>query len=122
VPISYRIDKSLNAIFTTGSGTVTDADLISHAQRITRAPDVPSGAIALVDFTNVQEDSVSADGVRQVAEIYRARTYTPRTAFVAEADTIYGMSRMFEMLRSDSEEEIRVFRDIGEAKSWLGLA
>ena len=64
---------------------------------------------------------MSAKGIRQVADIYRASSYAPKTAFVADSDVIYGLSRMFEMLRHDSPEEIRVFRNIDEAKRWLGI-
>jgi hypothetical protein len=40
---------------------------------------------------------------------------------VADGDAVFGLSRLFQALRSESETELRVFRDLGEARAWLGL-
>lgn len=121
MPISYRLDGDLNAIFTSVSGVVTDRDMVAHAGRVTTDPDIPAGARALVDFGGVEKVDVTAEGIRRVAEIFRMNSYAPKTAFVANSDVAYGMSRMFEFHRDDSPAEIRTFRDYGEAKQWLGL-
>ena len=121
MPISYRLDQNLKMVFTTASGLVTDDDLIDHARKVCADSDVPVGARALVDFRDVQEVEVATETIHQVADIFRASTYAPKTAFVTNANVIYGMSRMFEMLRDDSPNEIRVFRVVDEAKCWLGI-
>ena len=44
-----------------------------------------------------------------------------RVAIVADGDAAFGLTRMFQALRSDSSTELTVFRDVAEARSWLGL-
>ena len=81
----------------------------------------PGSPSALVDFRDVQEVEVATETIHQIADIFRASSYAPKTAFVTNAEVIYGLSRMFEMLRDDSPNEIRVFRVVDEAKRWLGI-
>jgi tetrahydromethanopterin S-methyltransferase subunit E len=45
-----------------------------------------------------------------------------RVAMVATTDVHYGLSRMYQAFRSDSPLDLRVFRDMREARTWLGLA
>ncbi len=40
---------------------------------------------------------------------------------VAEKDVSFGMARMYEMLREAEPDQIKVFRDMAEARRWLGL-
>lgn len=121
MPISYRLDGELNAIFTSVSGVVNDGDIVAHARRVATDPGILAGARALVDFGGVEEVGVTAEGIRRVAEIFRMNAYAPTTAFVANTDVAYGLSRMFEFQRDGAPAEIRTFRDFDEAKQWLGL-
>jgi len=45
-----------------------------------------------------------------------------RRAIVVPGDLAYGLSRMFEMLRERSQDEIYVCRSLTEACTWLGLS
>jgi len=40
---------------------------------------------------------------------------------VASNDVAYGLSRMYQAFRSESPLELRVFREMDEAREWLGL-
>jgi hypothetical protein len=42
-----------------------------------------------------------------------------RRAIVVQSDLGFGMSRMYELLRGDLTQTIRVFRDVDQAKRWL---
>ena len=96
--------------------------LSALARKLTADPDFSAGAIALVDFRNATGDAgISASAVQKVADIFDASSHSFKVAFVADTDFIFGMSRMFEMLRDNSTEEACVFRNVDEAKRWLGL-
>ena len=41
---------------------------------------------------------------------------------MAGSDLVFGMSRMYEMLREGAVGEVRIFRDVDKAKEWLGIA
>ncbi len=44
-----------------------------------------------------------------------------RRAIVAETDIKFGMARMYEMYGEADPTQIEVFRDMAEARRWLGL-
>lgn len=42
-------------------------------------------------------------------------------AAVADSELVFGMSRMYELRKGEHGAEVRAFRDIQEARAWLGL-
>jgi hypothetical protein len=68
----------------------------------------------------VSEVQVTSEYIREVA---RSTSYAEgsRRAFVASSDVQFGLSRMFQILSDESPAEVRVFRDLAEARRWLGL-
>jgi len=116
----YRIDKEKRAIFTTLSDVLTDADLLQHQTQLQADPHYDGRFVQLVDARDVTEVDVTKDGVHALASLV---VYEPgaRRAIVATRDAMYGMARMFERLRGGRPDELRVFRDIDEARRWLGL-
>ena len=46
-----------------------------------------------------------------------------KTAIVAPRELLYGLSKIYEVLYelSQAPADIKVFRNIGEARKWLGL-
>ncbi len=86
-------------------------------------PDYDVGADDLVDLRQVTHLGVTAQGLRQLmglfAEIDHLGVAT-RLAIVAPHDEVYGVSRMYQMLRGDGvPEEISVFRELTAALMWL---
>ncbi len=43
------------------------------------------------------------------------------TALHVSKDVIYGMARMFQILTDDRPATSEVFKDMAEARKWLGL-
>jgi hypothetical protein len=77
-----------------------------------------------VDLTGIRDTDVGSATLRRVAHIYSETDRRPedsRVAIVAPADLYYGLSRMYEAFREPSRLVIRVFRDLREARVWLGL-
>jgi hypothetical protein len=75
--------------------------------------------LGLLDLRHVTATDVSARLIREAAS--RAEKHVdPRLesgkfAIIAPRDFLFGMARMYEILRSDSSAEVRVFRDRLEA-------
>ncbi|HJP59883.1 MAG TPA: hypothetical protein VJ865_07780, partial [Gemmatimonadaceae bacterium] len=44
-----------------------------------------------------------------------------RRAFVATTDAVFGMARMFAMRAESVGQTIQVFRDLTQAREWLGI-
>lgn len=107
----------------TVSGTVTvelllDAVHSFYAGEPTR--------LVLWDFRDADFSSLKAEHVRLLvgATEPAARTRPGgQTALVFSGDAGYGLGRMFEMLQELQSAEVdrRSFRDMDEARRWLGL-
>jgi hypothetical protein len=120
MPVKYRIDVPLRTVFTTPFGTYTDQDARQHVEDLRNEPDFESDFNQLFDASGVTSVELSGTCVREIASI-RMFGEGSRRAFVAGTDVVFGMIRMFEMLRDDFPDQIRVFRDIDDARAWLGL-
>lgn len=116
----YRIDPLRGIVFATGRGSLTAAEIESVLRRIRRDDQFRSDLPALIDLSGVANLDVSAAEVRDVA---RNDPFGPgsRRAIVAPTDAVYGVARMYQMLRDDVGEEIEIFRTTPEARHWLGL-
>ena len=73
----------------------------------------------LWDFRGCTMD-LSGEELREIAEVGAERDEEPgRVALLADSDLIYGLGRMYEVIRSSPSAEYRVFRTEPEALAWL---
>jgi hypothetical protein len=124
MPIVHRVDRALGVVFATASGSLGDEELLDFAQKTANDPEFRSGVHELIDLRAADVSQITSRGLRRAAEIFAAFDSGPshaRIAFVAPADVVFGLSRMYQAFRSDSPAEIGVFRELHEARAWLGL-
>jgi hypothetical protein len=124
MPIEHRYDPALRTLFIELSGEVSETELVDAARKLASDPAIPAGHRELVNLSGVHNTDVTAATLRRVAHIYSEADQRPedsRVAIVAPGDLFYGLSRMYEAFRESSALEIRVFRDLPEARTWLGL-
>jgi hypothetical protein len=124
MPISYRIDEPRGLILTTASGVLTDSDILQLKASLLADPRWKPGMRELSDVRMIDRLEVTAAGVAQMmlrdaADAAALASY--RLAIVVAHDLAYGMARMYQMLTEQSVPNVRVFRDMEEAKSWLEL-
>jgi hypothetical protein len=117
---SYRIAKSLGTIFTSLEGVLTDDDLITHQQELESDSDFDPAFAQLIDCRGVTEVAIESATIRAIAT---PSFYAPgaKRAIVATREAVYGLARMYERLRGGESNEVRVFRDLKEARRWLDL-
>ncbi len=120
MPTSYRTDKSLGLDFTKGQGVLTEQDILTHELRLREDPDFDPSYNQLIDVRDVIEFAALAAEMRTIST-YRLFNERSRRAIVAEKDIYFGMARMYEMLRDIEPDQIKVFRDMAEARRWLGV-
>lgn len=122
-PISFRFDAEFRLRIAGFSGVVTDDDLMGAYRALVAAPDYDVGADDLVDLRQVTHLGVTAQGLRQLMGLFTEIDHlgvATRLAIVAPNDEVYGVSRMYQMLRGDGvPEEISVFRELEAALTWL---
>ena len=120
MPIEYRIEVPLRTLFTRVFGVFTDADARGLVEDLRSDPDFDSSLNQLFDARGVTSLELSGTCVREIAAV-RMLGEGSRRAFVVGSDVAFGMARMFEMLRDDALDQIRVFKNIEDARAWLGL-
>ncbi len=123
MPITYSIDRERNVVFTTIRGVLTDDELLDHKKRLTSDPNFKSGMVELSDAREVGELAVTAEGVgRFVTQDSKDSELLKgyKLAIVASEDVVYGMARMYQTLTEKNVPAVRIFRDLDEAKAWLG--
>jgi hypothetical protein len=121
MPARHHIDQARRFIVSTGWGVLTKDDLVAQTQRVLGDPDFDPHYRQLWDLTEVTEFPVTFPEMMAIAEV---NVFAPdaRRALLAPSNNVFGIARMFEMLReSKGEKGIRVFRDRAEAFAWLEL-
>lgn len=123
MPVSLQIDPAVGATVITITQQMTCKDVRNGIAEFYRQT---PHANCLCDFSNVSEMEISADEVKQVADILKKLRNGRRggkTALVSPADNVFGMSRMLEImleLHSDSPTVCtKVFRTLPAAMRWL---
>jgi hypothetical protein len=83
------------------------------------AAEGPCGGI--VDFSAVENSEISAGDVRSIS--YRPAAFPPGTprVFVAPTPHLYGMCRMYQIIREDLASDLHVVHTLEEAYALLGL-
>ncbi len=118
--LSYRIDKSLGLVFATAQSALTRQDILTYFQKLREDPDFNPSYNSLIDLRDLIEHPMSAGDIKMISG-YRVFNQESRRAVVAEKDVSFGMARMYEMRRGAGVDQIKVFRDMSEARRWLGL-
>jgi hypothetical protein len=118
--LRYAIDKQLRLVVVSSSATVNAAQLVALRQQIKDDPDYDSRWPVLVDLGGASALDFSAAELRQLA----ASAMTDRSArqaIVVGSELGFGLARMFEAFSAVSKdnENVRVFRNADEARSWV---
>jgi hypothetical protein len=117
---AYVVDPGRSLVLSRGFDTLTDADLLNHVRSVRANAAFRGDMCQLADFRDVVQIAISAAGIRELAAL---NPWGPgaRRAVVVGSDYAYGMARMYQIIREPSEEELEIFRDLGEALDWLGF-
>jgi hypothetical protein len=122
-PIDFEIDEAAGLVRSTGRGILTGKELVEFGRRLFNAPDLPSPYRGICDLREVKQFEGPAAGIRALADLARdslARAPGGRLAFVTSSASVYGLSRMYEMMSDAPGFEVRVFEaDVDAALRWL---
>ena len=120
MPIKCYVDNMKEIVFAAGTGILTAEDVRTQRRRIIDDPEFQPYYDLLIDLSGVTEFQISSAEMRVISieQIFNKRT---RRAYVVPTEAAYGMLRMHTILSDAEPDEMQVFRDIAEARSWLGL-
>lgn len=120
MPVSFNVDSSRRIVTVVYSGVLLRDDLQTLAHGLMADPNFRPDFDQLIDARDV----IGAKLTRQdLEENVRLDLFGrgSRRAGVARGDLVFGMARMFEMLRGGKLDEIKIFRDLEEAWEWLEM-
>jgi hypothetical protein len=119
MPTSYRIDSHAGVVFIVFEGRITNEEIMHHQRRLSADPDFRSTMNRVLDLRGVTDPAVTAFGVRTVAT---RRNFASRCAIIAgDVASSDAYVRMFQTLRSQLGEDIKIFSTVEDAHRWLGL-
>ena len=120
MPCSYTIDLTRALVLSRGWGVLTDGELLAHVRALTVDPRFVRNFYQLADLRDVADVEVSAATIREMA---RLNPYGDgsRRAVVVTSDVLFGMARMYQILRDEPTDQLEIFRELDAALRWLGI-
>ena len=119
MPSSYEIDKQRKLVVTTAWGVCTMDDVLQFRKQVLNDRDFDPSFSQLADLTRITKVEITPDEIRMIAAISPFSPHS-RRAIVAQDHLVFGISKMFGILRGlRGEKLLRVFRDRSEAMEWL---
>ena len=121
--INFAYDDALRRRIATFAGPIGDRELLDAYESLLNDPTYDPSVDDLIDLRGVTHMAVTGAGLHRLIALYDDRLsngYQTRAAIVAPSDVLYGVSRMFQMLRGDTNpDEVEVFRTLAGATRWL---
>jgi hypothetical protein len=120
MPVTYHIDKINKIVFVNATGEFTAEDFRIHKLKLADDPDFDPYFGVLFDLCSITEFRISSAETRgfSMENIFHKRA---RRAYVVPTRNVHGMVRMFSILSDFEPDVIQIFRDMAEARCWLGL-
>ena len=120
--ISIDANKKLARIIARGKVNVFElrdiySKLIMHS-------DWQAGFDILCDYRRIEDFDVTSQDIDEISEWQTSidtKIGNGKCAVVASRDSVFGMSRMWEMISAERSQHICVFRELDDAVSWLGV-
>ncbi len=121
MPITYRIDREMNRIFTRCSGETTLREVLAHFDELEMDPDCPPAADVLLDLSEIT-NLPNVGQIRTAAE--RTGDASRKVGFgacavVVGSEAWFGMARVFEAFTEPHFTRTAVFRTVEAAEAWL---
>ncbi len=120
MPAEYELDLALGLVRTKEWGVLTDDDLHELYERIRSDPAFDPSFRQLCDLREVTQITTTAEALRSLAQ---SHVFSPgsRRAFVVGRAVDFGLARMYQAYSEVEGQTVEVFREMDEAKVWLGL-
>lgn len=121
MPISVRIDIKQGVVFRVIKGSVTVDEIIESFSSVLKDDNYRPGMKTLTDMREVVHSATPED-VKRIAGFILEQMSTIgslKAAVVVSTDVSFGMTQILRALVDRGSTDIRVFRDMEEAMSWL---
>jgi hypothetical protein len=120
MPAGYKIDLERSLVLSRGWGVLTDRELLAHVRALIADPRFARNFCQLGDLRDVTDVQITAATIREMVRL-NPFWAGARRALVVTSDVVYGMARMYQILRDESPDELEIFRKMDGALQWLGI-
>jgi hypothetical protein len=121
MPGAYTIDLARSLVLSRGWGVLTDRELLAHVRALTDDPRFAPHFHQLADLRDVTDVQFTGSTIRKMVRL-NPFWAGARRALVVTSDEIFGMARMYQLLRDEWPDELQIFRKMDDALQWLGIA
>jgi hypothetical protein len=121
MPITSHIDKAKDLTVFTVTGLLSFDNALPVVKAFYEGDPTKNVLWDLSDTTDVQFTSQEVEAIVSFRPRYETKRASGKTAFLAQKDILFGLSRMFEFQSSvkQTPHSIMVFRNKDEAFKWL---
>lgn len=120
MPINFVVDTQRALVLSTAWGEISAHELLQNERSLGQAAGFSPGMRQLGDFRAVTVPRVSWKDMRELA-FHSPFAPSARRAFVVGSEEMYGLARMYQMAADRDDENMQVFRDLAQARRWLGI-
>ena len=121
MPINSHIDENKKLTVFKATGVLRYDEIISIVKSFYEGQPTENVLWDLSDITEIQLTSEQVESIVSLSQRFNSSRSKGKTAFVAQEDLVYGLSRMFNTLGEISEAPFQrwAFRSMEEAYQWL---
>lgn len=120
---SFRIDRERGVVYARTVDETSSSDILRNLRALVHHPDYSEGMRLLFDMRDVRPSLVRSDVVRigQFVRDHRDDIGSLKLAVVVPKDPSFGMAQEQKVELYGTFIDMEVFRDVAEARRWLGL-
>ena len=124
MPVTYAIDQHNHLVRITGTGVLTDGEMIQCVSDLRSDPALKPDMKTLSDMRKI-EVAFTAQGIEKMLGVMcetSEHRKEAKAAIVVSSDVAFGMGRMLEMTADGTADpSFMIFRDMASACEWLGI-
>lgn len=118
--VNYQYDSEKKFLLVKISGVLDWDNLRQTAEKITTATEFPKNVDTLYDLTEMDFSNITAEFEQKLIHFRKHLDRgNAKIACLVSSDIGFGMGRMYEVFSEDLPQQVRVFREMGEAEKWL---
>lgn len=124
MPITFSMNHDGRYFVAQYKEVISDADLLDDWKSFINGFDTIPSIDQLADFSDADLSSLTNTGIQALADyfihIYRENNIASmKTAIYAPQALSFGLSRVYEALTGETDQEIGIFEDREKAMQWL---
>ena len=123
MPIHYEIDADRRLVYEGGHGPATREDFAALIRGLAEDEDFRPGMNGICDFRGLTFDLPTTE-IEELCELMSGNEEAfrgSRFAVIVPRDLEFGLVRMFSLMLEGAPFQVRAFRELEEARLWLGL-